>query len=72
MPLLAPRLLPGQGCLRALFGEEYISIESGFKRGFCQWPEIGSGVGKVGFWVQKWADLGPILGHRQKPLLNPL
>ena len=63
------KLYCAQGCLRALFGEQFCT-ESRFKMGFCQWPEMGSKVGFLGAKVERqWAKthlcthFGPISGH---------
>ena len=57
------QVMLGQGCLKALLGEQSISTERGFKMGFCQWPEMGS---KVIFCVQKRVEMD------QNPLFYPL
>ena len=39
----------GQGCLRAFFGEQFISTSSGFKMGSCQYSGMGPKVGEKCF-----------------------
>ena len=62
-----PLVLLGQGCLRACFGEQFISTQSGFKRVLVNLLK----------WVQKWVSkrcfLGATVGKmRQNPLSTHL
>ena len=41
-----PVFMLGQGCIRAVFGEQLISTSSGLEIGFCRFPEMGPKVGK--------------------------
>ena len=80
--LLPTNVMLGQGCVRALLGEQFISTSSGFRMGSCQWAGTGPKVGQK--WVfgcksgSKWVrthfctHLKPISGFSRKPTFYPV